>query len=193
MTEKVIDKFRAEHRFLSNFWPAKVSFDGMQFDCVEKAYVAAKFLKGTMVDVEVTNSSDDWLKELRDPDEQGRLSKWITVSLRELAQKAGGPGQVKRLGRKYSAYLRDDWDDVKLHVMRGLIAEKFSANNPELVAELLKTGEADLIEGNSWGDTYWGVVTGGRKKALIGQGQNNLGKLLMARRRQLQDENNPKG
>jgi ribA/ribD-fused uncharacterized protein len=163
MAEK-IDKFRAENRFLSNFWPAKVRYEGEDYDCVEKAYVAAKFLKETRIVVD------------------GK-----PVSLRELARDAGGPGQVKRLGKKHKSSIRPDWDDMKLNVMKDLITEKFSAKNPELVEQLLATGDAELIEGNSWGDTFWGVVTGGRRKALIGQGQNNLGKLLMARRQQLRE------
>lgn len=33
------------------------------------------------------------------------------------------------------------------------------------------TGDAELIEGNNWGDTFWGVCNG--------RGENMLGKLLM--------------
>lgn len=36
---------------------------------------------------------------------------------------------------------------------------------------LLRTGEQDLIEGNDWGDTFWGVDQG--------IGDNHLGKILM--------------
>lgn len=38
----MIKEFRGHYRFLSNFWPAVVSFDGMSFPSVEHAYVAAK-------------------------------------------------------------------------------------------------------------------------------------------------------
>lgn len=42
-----------------------------------------------------------------------------------------------------------------------------------ILSEMLEaTGDAELIEGNHWGDTFWGVCNG--------VGQNNLGKLLMA-------------
>ena len=34
--------FKGETRFLSNFWPAKVTFEGLEFSSVEHAYVAAK-------------------------------------------------------------------------------------------------------------------------------------------------------
>jgi len=39
---KIIKEFQGEYRWLSNFWPARVTFDGIQFTSVETAYVAAK-------------------------------------------------------------------------------------------------------------------------------------------------------
>jgi len=36
---------------------------------------------------------------------------------------------------------------------------------------LLQTGDEELIEGNKWGDRFWGVCKG--------KGKNNLGKILM--------------
>lgn len=44
-------------------------------------------------------------------------------------------------------------------------------------ARLLETGDAMLIEGNTWGDTFWGVCNG--------QGLNVLGNLLMEIRQEL--------
>jgi len=41
----------------------------------------------------------------------------------------------------------------------------------------LDTGKSELIEGNTWGDTFWGV------SGVIGQ--NNLGKILMKIREEL--------
>ena len=42
---------------------------------------------------------------------------------------------------------------------------------PELREQLLSTGDQELVEGNWWRDFYWGVCNG--------VGDNNLGKLLM--------------
>lgn len=39
-----IMQFQGRYRFLSNFWPAKVSLDGKEYSCVECAYQAAKTL-----------------------------------------------------------------------------------------------------------------------------------------------------
>jgi len=41
----------------------------------------------------------------------------------------------------------------------------------DLRAKLLATGNEELIEGNTWGDTFWGVCDG--------KGLNKLGQLLM--------------
>src|SRR5690606_15079076 len=39
---KVIGPFSGEHRWLSNFWPVQVEYEGMTFPSVEHAYQAAK-------------------------------------------------------------------------------------------------------------------------------------------------------
>ena len=85
------------------------------------------------------------------------------------------PGEAKRAGRALP--LRPDWEDVKLHVMAEVLTAKFS--DPTLRAKLLATGDAKLIEGNTWGDTFWGMCRG--------EGTNWLGVLLMDLRRQLRD------
>lgn len=77
------------------------------------------------------------------------------------------PGRAKRLGRKLP--LRKDWNSVRIGIMEHILRIKFS--DPELKSRLLNTDDAELIEGNDWGDTFWGVCKG--------VGENNLGKLLM--------------
>jgi ribA/ribD-fused uncharacterized protein len=83
------------------------------------------------------------------------------------------PGDAKRLGRVVA--LVDNWEEHKLEVMLTLLRDKFSI--PELKEKLLATGNAILIEGNNWNDTYWGVCNG--------IGENHLGKLLMQVREEL--------
>lgn len=41
----MVKGFFGEYRFLSNFWPAKVIFDGVTYPTVENAYQAAKVEK----------------------------------------------------------------------------------------------------------------------------------------------------
>lgn len=143
----MIDSFTGDHRFLSNFWPCRVEFDGQVYTSVEHAYVAAKVL---------------------DP------------VVRDLIKNCATAGQVKRLGRKLP--LRADWEAVKLSVMESLIRQKF--NDPGLGSRLKATGEQELVEGNHWGDTFWGVCDG--------VGQNHLGKLLMKVRNEI-TQNHPLG
>ena len=85
-------------------------------------------------------------------------------------------GKSKRMGRKVE--LRADWEEVKISVMRDIVFAKFF-QHPELAKRLLETGDATLIEGNDWHDTFWGV------DAATGEGQNNLGKILMEVRAEL--------
>jgi len=89
---------------------------------------------------------------------------------RRLIRAAISPGDAKRLGKQIT--LRDDWENVRLDVMRDLLRAKFHPLG--LRTLLLSTGERLLIEGNNWNDTFWGVCKG--------QGENNLGKLLMLTR-----------
>lgn len=95
--------------------------------------------------------------------------------------KARTPGVAKRLGRK--APMRADWERNKVGVMRRVLAFKF-APGTELAAKLVATHPAELVEGNTWGDKFWGCV---REPAAHGPwvGQNNLGILLMERRAEL--------
>lgn len=69
--------------------------------------------------------------------------------------------------------------------MRSTLNAKFS-QHPDLAAKLDRTGNARLVEGNTWGDVFWGV------DMETGHGESHLGKLLMelraARRGQEQQD-----
>lgn len=84
------------------------------------------------------------------------------------------PKDAKRLGRRVK--LRADWEQVKLDIMYELVRDKF-ARNPRFAEQLVATGDAELVEGNAWGDTFWGVSRG--------RGQNHLGRILMRVRDEL--------
>lgn len=136
----MIDRFDGEYRFLSNFYPANVTFEDMSFPSVEHAYVAAKTL---------------------DRNERVRICYLTT-------------GAAKRYGRTLK--LRPDWEDIKIEVMGNLVLQKFT-RHPHLKKMLLATGDQELVEGNHWGDTFWGVCKG--------KGQNVLGRILMLVRAEL--------
>jgi ribA/ribD-fused uncharacterized protein len=135
----MIDKFDGVYRFLSNFWPCKVSYEGVIWPSVEHAYQAAK------------NPSKEY---------------------REKILACNTAGKTKALGKRID--LRSDWDTYRLEVMEELLRDKFK--DTELLRKLLETGSEELIEGNWWGDTFWGVCRG--------KGENNLGKLLMKIRKE---------
>lgn len=76
--------------------------------------------------------------------------------------------QAKKLGRKVE--LRPDWEEAKLEIMYQCVWSKFRKNKA-LKEKLRATGDAELVEGNTWNDTFWGVCDG--------VGKNHLGKILM--------------
>lgn len=80
-----------------------------------------------------------------------------------------------------SLQCRDDWDNIKLDVMLFGLRYKFSDNNPKLRQKLILTGDDIIQEGNWWNDKYWGVCL----KTNVGE--NNLGKLLMQVRSEIQE------
>lgn len=84
------------------------------------------------------------------------------------------PGEAKRAGK--ALLLRPDWNHSRFLIMRELLMQKF-VRYPDLRHKLLATSPNELIEGNNWGDVIWGVC--------MGKGENNLGKLLMAIRKEL--------
>src|SRR5690606_37875392 len=85
---------------------------------------------------------------------------------------------AKRLGRQIK--MVQNWDQIKVEVMERLLRQKF-APGTELARKLVATGDAQLIEYNTWGDTFWGVCDG--------TGQNWLGRLLMKIREELRNRN----
>lgn len=97
-----------------------------------------------------------------------QASKTLDFKVRKVIAGLDTPGKAKRYGRH--ALLRDDWESVKDSVMREVLSIKFLSHS-DLAKKLVLTGDEELIEGNTWGDTYWGVCNG--------IGENVLGNLLM--------------
>ncbi len=102
------------------------------------------------------------------PDEQ----TWVAA--------AGTPGEAKKRGRKVT--LVRDWENVKARVMAEVVKQKFD-QNPALARQLALTGDALLIEGNSWHDQFFGSCF--CSKHANTPGQNWLGRILMAYRERL--------
>ncbi len=84
--------------------------------------------------------------------------------------------EAKRLGR--AVELRENWELLKEGFMYTVCFAKFTQNE-SLGRKLLATGDRMLIEGNTWGDTEWGVCNGA--------GKNLLGKILMRVREKIKN------
>jgi ribA/ribD-fused uncharacterized protein len=94
------------------------------------------------------------------------------IKIRQCFQ-TGTSGDAKRNGRRIS--LRNDWEDEKVAIMLYLLRQKFSQEI--FRKKLLETKDEELVEGNTWGDIFWGVCNG--------TGKNMLGQLLMQIREEL--------
>jgi ribA/ribD-fused uncharacterized protein len=96
-------------------------------------------------------------------------AKTIDDNIRAYVAAQSTPGAAKRIGR--SIPLRENWNNDRIYYMKNILESKFS--DYELRDKLDLTKGCELIEGNAWGDTFWG-------QSPIGKGRNELGKLLMA-------------
>ncbi len=102
-----------------------------------------------------------------------QAAKTLDLDAREVFEDCT-PGQAKRLGK--SLPLRSDWGKVRVPLMKSFITQKFQKHN-DIGRKLIATENQEIIEGNTWGDTFWGECRG--------EGLNNLGKLIMARREEI--------
>lgn len=145
-----ITEFRGKYRWLSNFWPCRVVLDGVEYPSVENAYQAAKFHPSS-----------------REP--------FRTCTAKE-AKARGHKASIEHQ-TQVGVLPQEDYDRARVGTMTLLLRQKF-APGTELGLALRHTGDAEIIEGNTWGDTFWGVCDG--------VGQNWLGKLLMEQRKAVQ-------
>lgn len=152
----MIDRFNNEYKFLSNFYPCEIEYQGIEYPSVEHFYVAMKC------------NSDQIIDNIH----------YDKISFREKVSNVSTAGKVKALGKKIK--IRENWDDIKLKVMSIGLNQKF--NHDDLKALLISTNDEELVEGNYWHDNFYGQCTCEKCK---GKGKNNLGKMLMRVRDEL--------
>lgn len=109
-----------------------------------------------------------------------QAQKFLDPSVKEQIARMDG-----KAAKRFAATLRcrDDWLSVRRSVMERVVKAKFSQNE-ELGRRLVCDIEGFwLEEGNSWGDTYFGVI----ESEVTGRpfGANVLGRTLMRVRREL--------
>ena len=88
------------------------------------------------------------------------------------------PNVAKAIGRKIK--LRDGWEKERDGIMADIIHAKFS-QNPGFAQALIDTDDAELIEGNTWNDNYWGMCGCTRCRSEGTKGLNKLGKIAADR------------
>ncbi len=145
-----IEFFKGEYFFLSNFYMCEILNGGYWFPSTEHAFQAEKSLD---IDIRFKFMSQ---KEMD--------NRWnYNPEHRQF-----NPSYAKKEGN--ILHIRGDWELIKDRVMYQLCLFKFTYYK-DLKQKLLSTGSLELIEGNIWGDTYWGRVRG--------RGLNKLGNILM--------------
>lgn len=105
-------------------------------------------------------------------------AKTNDMTIRRVIQRMTDAASVKKYGRNLR--LRPDWPTYRLVAMENIVRAKFTLN-PYLAQELIETGDAELIEGNWWNDTFWGTCND--------YGENHLGKILMKIREEINVSN----
>lgn len=104
-------------------------------------------------------------------------AKTTNLEIRAEIKALPKPGLAKQIGKRLK--LIDNWNNIRLSVMETILRDKFTRNQ-NLKQMLLDTCDFELIEGNTWNDTFWGVCNG--------KGENHLGKILMKLRKEFRDE-----
>jgi ribA/ribD-fused uncharacterized protein len=97
----------------------------------------------------------------KNPNNEEWLNKCLSMS----------PGDVKKASKLIS--IREDWDSVKLSIMYELLKQKFTQE--PFRTNLIETRNENIVEGNRWNDTFWGVDI----KNTPNVGENWLGRLIM--------------
>lgn len=90
---------------------------------------------------------------------------------------AAAPSAAAARAEGHRVGLRHDWEGLKLDVMRSLVVAKF--RDEWLMRRLLASHPRELVNGNDWGDRFWGV------DAKTHAGFNHLGRILTALRAEL--------
>ena len=132
---------RNEYAFMSNYYPCRVTYNGLTYESSEAAYQAQK-------------ESDP---------EKRKLYCNVSPSIARLYAE-----QIN---------LAPTWDLIKDQIMYEVNKAKFTQN--EGFKELLLEVSEDIVQENTWNDTYWGVCNG--------VGLNKFGKILTRIKEELKE------
>ncbi len=93
------------------------------------------------------------------------------------------PMTAKMKSKPYRSQSRDDWEQIKVRVMRWCLRVKLAQNWEKFGRLLESTGERSIVE-FSMKDAYWGAKP---EDDQVLVGANVLGRLLMELRKQLRE------
>lgn len=148
------------------FYVAPVTLNNKIYPTVEHAYQAAKFF-----DVDWGTISQEAKNEIKEALKlKGYAGEVIYNSdlFSDTRMVAGNIKIIADILRKYG-YVDKEWEDKRIKVMVDLLIQKFRTEN--MANKLKETEGKELVEGNTWNDTLWGVCEG--------KGRNILGIILM--------------
>lgn len=149
----MIDNFEDKYAFLSNFYPAVVRYPD---------YPSTMTLTYPTVE------------------HAYQAAKTLDINQRVEIQRAPKPGVAKRMGQEVT--MRPSWNEqARISVMSGLLRQKFTQE--PFRSHLLATDDAELVEGNTWHDQFWGDCRCDQHRGM--GGLNWLGELLMKVRREI--------
>ena len=148
--DKQVFFYEQEFYVLSNFSAFRLRWKNLDFDTSEAAYHWEKFSDNTYYHEKIR-------KEL--------------LSCRSAHE-------TYYVARVYMHYKRQDWNDVKIPIMKSILEAKVD-QHPYVKEKLIQTKNRELIE-DSWRDDFWGW---GPNK----NGRNELGKLWMKIRSEIVD------
>ncbi|MCO5583363.1 hypothetical protein L7F22_037273 [Adiantum nelumboides] len=158
--EEEVDRIIFYHRNQPYFWLSNSSdhpvyLDGVRYPTAEHLFQAFKFLPHKP---EIANK----------------------------IRKTNNPSDATLEARKQSQNVQRGWisQGENLIAMRTVLLLKFSQNST-LTKQLLRTGDAELVE-DSPTDAFWGIASGGGR--TVGAGRNELGKALVRTRETIRNQ-----
>lgn len=135
----MINNFKGEHSWASNFSLHGFWYDNIWFPSNEHFFAAMKTLNREHR-IAISKAAKSWI-----------------------AKRMGSPNGYKG----FKIELRDDWNEIRDDVMLYGLRKKIS-NHPFIARKLVATYPEQLIEGNWWHDNYWGDCSCQRCKNIPG-------------------------
>lgn len=107
-----------------------------------------------------------------------QAAKTTNAGDHKLILEAPNPAEAKRIGKIVDRV--PDWEATKDGLMAHLVLQK-AHQNYDFANYLCSLEHYWLVEGNTWGDVYWGC-TMPRQAPYVWTGRNQLGQALMSAR-----------